>query len=125
MRIVCAWRVREGRPGYRGERPPFDDPTTTHGICGRHQELLLESLPSISFPDVEVVIVVHPRDITLYAFLRRTFAGVRGVTVIMDRRQDRRRAQGGTAEDRRRARRRRRRGISLPNCTLVRFRRRG
>jgi len=126
MRVVCAWCVREGRSGYLGERAPLDDPTPTHAICGRHQELLLETLPSTSFPDVDTLIVVHPKDIALYEYLRRAVTGVRGVNVIIDRREgDRRREQDGTAEDRRRVRRRVRRGISLQRCTLVRFGRRG
>jgi hypothetical protein len=59
MRVLCAWCCREGLPGYLGEREPFDDPEPTHGVCAQHKARLLESLPSRSFPGVEVLIVVH------------------------------------------------------------------
>ena len=124
MRIVCASCAREGRSGYLGDKEPLDDPTPTHSICGRHQELLLETLPSLSCPSVDMLIVVHQKDAALYEYLRRALAGVRGVNVIMDRRRgDRRRGATEVSEERRRERRRIRRGISLPGCTLVRFRR--
>lgn len=124
MRVVCSSCVREGRSGYLGDKEPLDDPTPTHSICGRHQEQLLETLPSLSFPGVDMLIVVHSKDVALYEHLRRALAGVRGVHVIMDRRRgDRRRREAPVSQERRRARRRIRRGISLPGCTLVRFRR--
>lgn len=124
MRIVCSSCVREGRSGYLGDKEPLDDPTPTHSICGRHQEQLLETLPSLSFPGVDMLIVVHSKDVALYEYLRRALAGVRGVHVIMDRRRgDRRRKEAEVFEERRRDRRRIRRGISLPGCSLVRFRR--
>lgn len=124
MRVVCSSCVREGRSGYLGDKEPLDDPTPTHGICGRHQEQLLETLPSLSFPGVDMLIVVHSKDVALYEYLRRALAGVRGVHVIMDRRRgDRRRKEAEVFEERRRDRRRIRRGISLPGCSLVRFRR--
>ncbi|MBI2159519.1 MAG: hypothetical protein HYU25_03855 [Candidatus Rokubacteria bacterium] len=124
MRVICSSCVREGRSGYLGDKAPLDDPTPTHTICGRHQELLLETLPSLSFPSVDMLIVVQQKDVALYEHLRRALAGVRGVDVIMDRRRgDRRRMRVEVSEERRRDRRRIRRGISLPGCTLVRFRR--
>jgi hypothetical protein len=124
MRVVCSSCVREGRSGYLGDKEPLDDPTPTHSICGRHQEQLLETLPSLSFPGVDMLIVVHSKDVALYEHLRRALAGVRGVNVIMDRRRgDRRRKEAEVSGERRRDRRRIRRGISLPGCTLVRFRR--
>jgi hypothetical protein len=71
-----------------------------------------------------MLIVVHQKDAALYEYLRRALAGVRGVNVIMDRRRgDRRRKEAEVSGERRRDRRRIRRGISLPGCTLVRFRR--
>ena len=124
MRVICSSCVREGRSGYLGDKAPFDDPTPTHSICGRHQEQLLETLPSLSLPGLDMLIVVHSKDVALYAYLRRALAGVRGVHVITDRRRgDRRRKEAPVSEERRRERRRIRRGISLPGCTLVRFRR--
>ena len=125
MRVICSSCVREGRSGYLGDKAPLGDPTPTHSICGRHQEQLLETLPSLSFPGVDMLIVVQPKDVALYEHLRRGLAGVRGVHVIMDRRRgDRRRMEAQVSGERRRERRRIRRGISLPGCTLVRFRRR-
>lgn len=124
MRVICSSCVREGRSGYLGDKEPLDDPTPTHSICGRHQEQLLETLPSRSFPGVDTLIVVHQKDVALFEYLRRALAGVRGVHVIMDRRRDdRRREAARVSQERRRERRRIRRGISLPGCTRVRFRR--
>ena len=86
MRILCAWCCREGLPGYLGEREPLDDPQPTHGVCAQHKALLLESLPSRSFPEVELLIVVHRHDAGLYEKLTRVFAGTSRVKVIADRR---------------------------------------
>jgi len=87
MKVVCAACQREGTSSYLGEREPYDNPATTHGICSRHQEQALEVLPSQSFPDAEMLIVVRPNDTELYHYLLRRFAGVRGVTVILERRR--------------------------------------
>src|SRR5215813_1880265 len=87
MRVVCALCEQEGKPSYLGEREPFDNPLTTHGICPRHREQALEALPSQSFPDAELLIVVRPNDTELYQYLLRRFAGVRGVRVILERRR--------------------------------------
>lgn len=94
MKVVCASCEREGRPGYLGEREPYDNPATTHGLCARHKQQVLEGLPAPSFPDAEMLIVVRPNDTTLFEHLQRSLAGVQGVKVILDRRQaDRRREQ--------------------------------
>jgi hypothetical protein len=77
MKVVCALCEREGKPAYLGEREPYDNPATTHGICPRHKEQALEALPSQSFPDAEMLIVVRPNDIDLYEYLLRRFAGHR------------------------------------------------
>ena len=87
MNVVCASCEREGKPSYLGEREPFDNPATTHGLCARHQEQALEALPSLSFPDAELLIVVRPNDTDLYEYLLPRFAGVRGVRVILERRR--------------------------------------
>jgi hypothetical protein len=115
MKVVCAACEREGKRSYLGEREPFDNPATTHGLCSRHQEQALEALPSASFPDAELLIVVRPNDTDLYHYLLRRLAGVRGVSVILERRRskksvrDERRVRQGT--------------VSALGYTVVRFKR--
>jgi hypothetical protein len=113
MKVVRAACQREGKSSYLGEREPYDNPATTHGICSRHQEQALEALPSQSFPDAEMLIVVRPNDTELYHYLLRRFAGVRGVTVILERRR--------TKEPVRNERRIRQGTDSLLGYTVVRF----
>jgi len=103
MKLICAWCRAEGRPGLLGEKPPLDDPTETHGICRRHRDELLESLPSSSFPGVDLLIVVRPREASLFQYLDRRWSGVRGVQVIVDRRRtERRRGHEPVSTERRR-----------------------
>jgi hypothetical protein len=102
MRIVCAWCSREGQPGYLGEREPLDNQETTHGICRHHTAQLLESLPAPSFPDAEVLIVVHRNDMLIFENLTRSFAAMSRVKVIVDRRVSERRAASGEGSDERR-----------------------
>src|SRR5207245_4316152 len=85
MKVVCALCEREGKPAYLDEREPYDNPATTHGICSRHKEQALEALPSQSFPDAEMLIVVRPNDTDLYEYLLRRFAGLPGVRGILVR----------------------------------------
>ena len=107
MRVICASCRVEGRSGDLGEKAPFDDPTETHGYCARHAAQLLASLPSLSFPDVEMLLVVRRHDPTLFEYLQRRLVGVRGVKVILERRQgDRRREARPPVKDRRRLQRR-------------------
>jgi hypothetical protein len=102
MKVICAWCRGEGAPEDLGETEPFEDPAPTHSICSSHQEQLLESLPSRSFPGVAVLMVVHANETALYEHLERTFAGVDHVKVIMDRRRgDRRLARQAVADERR------------------------
>ena len=124
MRIICASCRAEGRSGDLGEKAPFDDPAETHGYCSRHAALLLAALPSLSFPDIELLIVVRRHDLTLFEYLQHRLAGVRGVKVILERRlADRRHSLGQRAPDRRRLRRRLRLGqASSLGYTVVRFR---
>jgi len=111
MQVICAWCRHDGEPGYLGEREPFDNPAATHGVCLRHREQFLESLPSTSFPDAELLIVVRPNDTALYAYLQRRLAGVQGVKVILERRQaDRRRAKRPVGDERQHQERRIRQG---------------
>jgi hypothetical protein len=114
----------EGKSGDLGEKPPFDDVSETHGYCGRHAALLLTSLPSLSFPDVEMLIVVRRLDLTLFDYLERRLSGVRGVKVIVERRaSERRRQPQRHSPDRRRLERRLRHGHeSALGYTVVRFR---
>jgi hypothetical protein len=124
MKVICASCRAEGRSGELGEKAPFDDPTETHGYCPRHAALLLASLPSLSFPDIELLIVVRRPDLALFEYLQHRLAGVRGVKVMLERRlSDRRHAIGERAPDRRRLRRRLRLGqASSLGYTVVRFR---
>ena len=124
MKAICAWCESEGRPSDLGEREPFYNPATRHCICAYHQRRLLELLPSKSFPDAEVLIVVRPNDTALHDHLQRAFAGIRAVKVIMERRVgDRRAAQAPVAHERRhRSVRRIRQGqVSSLGYTVVRF----
>src|SRR5207302_9662593 len=82
MKAICAWCESEGRPSDLGEREPFYNPATTHCICAYHQRRLLELLPSKSFPDAEVLIVVRPNDTALHDHLQRAFAGIRAVKYL-------------------------------------------
>ena len=123
MLVFCAWCQRDGKPGYLGEREPLGNPAPTHGVCAIHKEHLLESFPSRSLPDAELLIVVH-RDTALYEYLQRLFADVSGVKVFVDRRvDDRRSAPRSVTDERRYVRRRIRQGTISPlsGYTIVRF----
>jgi hypothetical protein len=124
VKVICAWCHAEGRPGYLGRQEPLDDPSLTHGVCVRHRQRFLESLPSTSFPDAEMLIVVRPNDTSLYEYLRRRLAGVKGVKVIPERRQaDRRGEQRPVGERRHQDRRIRQGKIFALGYTLFRFKR--
>ena len=86
MRVLCAWCCREGQPGYLGEREPLENPAPTHGVCARHKVELLESLPSRSFPDAELLVIVRRDRSLLYEQLAWLFAATPRVKVILDRR---------------------------------------
>ena len=86
MKVVCPSCEREGKPSYLGAGEPYDNPATTHAICSRHKQQALEALPSQSFPDAEMLIVVRLNDTDLYEYLLQRFAGVPGVRVILERR---------------------------------------
>jgi len=38
MKIICAWCLKEGKPGHMGECDPLDDPSETHAICPEHRQ---------------------------------------------------------------------------------------
>jgi len=125
MYVLCAWCNREGQFGYLGEREPLDNPLPTHGLCPAHKTKLLESLPSQSFPEVEVLIVVRRDCLASYERLSRLFEGTTRAKVILDRRvADRRVASNQEWPERRRFRRRRiREGRTSPfdDFLVVRF----
>lgn len=123
MKAYCAWCRQEGRAGDLGEREPYSDSRETHGACDRHQQELLATLPSMSFPGIQVLLVVATKERALYEYLRARLVGVKGVLVMLERRRgDRRRERGDVPGDRRKRDRRVRRGqASALGHTLVRF----
>jgi hypothetical protein len=125
MRILCAWCRREGQSGYLGDREPLDNPRPTHGICPYHKAQILESLPSRSCPDAEMLIVVSHSNLWLYEHLRRSFTAMSRVKVILERRVSDRRAEPrpGSSERRYLRTRRVREGTisSAGDFTVVRF----
>jgi hypothetical protein len=124
MQVLCAWCHRDGKPAYLGEREPLENPGLTHGICVSHKEQVLESLPSRSFPDTKLLIVVRQNYIPLSEHFQRCFVSVPGVKVLVDRRAtDRRSASYPVTDERRvRSRRIRRGAISQQGSyTVVRF----
>ncbi len=44
MKVVCAYCERDGRPSVIAEKPPYDNPALTHGICPHHLRLLREEI---------------------------------------------------------------------------------
>ena len=123
MNLICAWCLREGKYGNLSEKELLHD--RSHGICARHEAQLLAEIPSPSFPDVELLIVVHRSDHTLFEYLQPRLSGLRGVQVILERREgDRRREARAQTSDRRHLRRRLRLGqVSSLGYTIVHFRR--
>jgi hypothetical protein len=123
VKAYCAWCRQEGRNGDLGEREPYSDPRETHGVCDRHQQELLATLPSMSFPGVQLLLVIAAKEEALYEYLRPRLASVKGVRVMIERRHGDRRRQGRSVPgDRRKRDRRVRRGqASALGYTLVRF----
>lgn len=106
-------------------REPLENPELTGGVCAGHKQRLLESVPSRSFPGVELLIVVR-RNGTLFERLERSFYGVPGAKVILERRvADRRGAPSCDAAGERRHLRNRRIRCGTPSplgeFTVVRF----
>ena len=95
-------RCRDGQPGYMGEREPLDNPEPTHGICEQHKAQVLESLPSRSFPDVELLIVVPRNNTAVYERLKGSFGAMSRVKVLVERRVSDRRAASWPASNERR-----------------------
>ena len=123
MRAICAWCEAQGRPGDLGGREPFDDPSETHGLCADHLAQILAQLPSVSFPGIQLLIVVENGDTGLYELLSRNMAAVSGVKVITERRtHEQRRAIHSVAIDRPQGDRRQSRDARHSmGCTFIRF----
>ena len=47
MKIICAWRRKEGKPDVMGEKEPLDDSTETHGLCPEHRRECEEQLEAL------------------------------------------------------------------------------
>ena len=125
MKVVCAWCERDGVPAFMGEREPLDDPSTTHGICPRHLTLMLGTLPSGSFPGVELLVIVRASDRALFEHLLWATSGVPDIRAIVERRRGerRRRIESSVSERRERERRLRLGQVSAMGYTMVRLRR--
>jgi len=125
MLVFCAWCRHEQKVGYLGMREPLENPVVTHGVCREHQQRLLESFPSRSFPGVELLIIVRRHGTTLYESLERAYAATPRVKVLMDRRVGERRSASREVviEHRGRSTRRIRRGTVsvLGGFMTVRF----
>ena len=96
--VICAWceKERGGAAAAATNEPP------THGICARHQQAVLTSLPSRSFPGVEFLIVVERGRPELYDELLTRTRAMPHVAVIVDRRVGpRRRQDAAVARERR------------------------
>ena len=123
MRVICAWCQRQGRTGFLGYREPLADMSITHGICAEHYESVLAMLPAPSMHGVEMLIVVNRGEDGLYRHLTESFAGVRAVTVIVERRwRDRRGESGPVSHERRLGQRRARKGrVFAMGYRILRF----
>lgn len=125
MKVVCAWCERDGAPSFMGEREPLEDLSLTHGICPRHLTLMLGTLPSGSFPGVELLVIVRASDRALFEHLLWATSGVPDIRAIMERRRGerRRRVEGSVSERRERERRLMLGRVSALGYTMVRLRR--
>ena len=123
MRVICAWCQKDGRSGLLRVREPLADDSETHGICERHQQEILETFPSPSFPATRWLFIVPYRDAARFDHLVQLLRDVPGATVIVDRRRaERRRAQNPAQLERRRLDRRiRRPETNSLGYALVRF----
>jgi len=124
MRVVCAWCERDRVPAFMGEREPLDDPSITHGICPRHLTLVLGTLPSGSFPGVEILVIVRTSDRALFEHLLWATSGVPDIRANMERRRGERRRRIETSVSERRERERRLilGQVSAMGYTMVRLR---
>ena len=123
MNLICAWCLREGKYGQLVENESSHDCSRTHHICARHEAQLLAEVPSPSFPDTELLIVVHRGGEQLLEYLQERLSGLRGVLVILERRTaDRRREARVEQRERQNIPRRLRVGqVSPLGYTVVHF----
>lgn len=112
MRVICASCRSEGRPGLIGERPPYDDPRETTGVCWRHKLQTLrrahERDPEAREPRVRFLVIVARQAADLLTQVSEQFLDDPRVQVLLDRRRgDRRKARALHQPDRRQRDRRR------------------
>jgi hypothetical protein len=93
-------------------------------ICGSHEVQFPPPPRPLSFPDIELLVVVCQDDHSLFEYIQRRFADVRGVQVILERREgERRHEEIVTGSERRQLQRRVRPGrVFSLGFRLVRFR---
>ena len=111
MKAFCAPCRSEGREAFIGERPPFDDPRETMGVCWRHKlQTLKRANERDGARDVKVrflvVVARHASDI--FAEISEQFLDDPRVEVLQDRRRGERRKSRATDRADRRLQARRR-----------------
>jgi hypothetical protein len=123
MKLICLWCLREGKYGKLVESDLPHDRLSAHRICARHEAQLLVDIPSPSFPEIELLVVVHRGGQDLFEYLQQRLSGLRGVQVILERRMAdrRRRARAGQSERRSFSRRLRVGQVSPLGYTIVHF----
>lgn len=123
MDLICSLCRKEGKYSDLGNMDPVDKHSPTDGICARHEAQLFASRPSQSFPDVELLIVVRRDDKALFEHLEPLLGRLRGVKVILERREGDRRYEAHTQTyDQRLLERRLRQGQSSSlGYTMIRF----
>ena len=47
MKLLCAWREKEGKPALTAEVEPREDPSPTHGMCPAHREQAEKELEAL------------------------------------------------------------------------------
>ena len=48
MKVICAWCEREGRQTLIGELELYDRKMTSHGICRKHEKVVLRQIQQLS-----------------------------------------------------------------------------
>jgi hypothetical protein len=115
--------LREGKHDKLIDNESSSDLGRLRHICARHEAQLLAEVPSPSFPNIELLIVVHLGGEDLFEYLQQRLSGIRGVQVILERRTtDRRREARANEGERRSVSRRLRAGqVSPLGYTIVHF----
>jgi len=47
VKVLCAWRLKEGKLALLGEKEPLGDPTGTYGACDYHRLQVKAQMPSV------------------------------------------------------------------------------